>query len=208
MKSNAKPLRAEIKHAAILQAAKKIFLSQGYSLASMDGIALEANVSKRTIYDHFNTKKGLFEAMLNMHWITLMESPQQLFSSKHNISKQLQHFANIFLEFLYQPDTIALFRLLIAEADQFPELMTHLVIDEKAPFTRALINFLQDKKKSRELCIDHPDRSAAYFMGMLKEYHFWPMMLGFSQQKHLPRKNHLIDEVVSVFLKAYQPKQQ
>ncbi len=200
-----KPSRTEIKHEAILMAAKKVFLTQGYSLASMDEIASTASVSKRTVYDHFKTKKALFESMLNTHWQTVSVSHRQLFTEKDTISVQLTQFARTFLKFLYQEDTIALFRLLIAETNQFPDLTSDVVIADKAPFTRLLAQFLTMKKSSGELSIDSPERSAAYFIGMLKEYHFWPMMLGFTKQKQLSHQNNLIDDVVRVFLKVYQP---
>lgn len=203
MSDKKKPTRTEIKQEAILKAAKKIFLKQGYSLASMESIASEANVSKRTVYGHFKTKKALFESMLSAHWQAVAISHQQLFIKQEAIALQLMHFAKAFLKFLYQPDTIALFRLLIAESNQFPDLVSEMVIDGKAPFTRSLVQFLNDKKVSGELSIENPERAAAYFIGMLKEYHFWPMMLGFTQQKKPLNQVALIEEVVFLFLKAY-----
>ncbi len=197
--------RSEIKHEAILVAAKKVFLTQGYNLASMDQIASEANVSKRTVYDHFETKKNLFESMLIAHWQAVSISYQQLFIESDSIAVQLTLFAKAFLKFIYQTDTVALFRLLIAESNQFPDLASEIVIDKKAPFTRLLVQFLDSKKSSGELSIDNPERSAAYFIGMLKEYHFWPMMLGFTKQKQLSHQSSFIDDVVRVFLKAYHP---
>lgn len=202
--SKDKPLRTEIKHKAILNAAKNTFLKQGYNATSMDEIALQANVSKRTIYDHFGTKKELFESMLNTHWEVVSTHNNQLFTGQGLLADLLKDFARAFLKFLYQQDTIALFRLLISEANQFPYLTSHIVIDGKAPFTRALIEFLDQKKTTGELSIDNPEQAASYFMGMLKEYHFWPMMLGFTKQKKPENQNDLINDVVAIFLKAYK----
>jgi AcrR family transcriptional regulator len=195
--------RTTIKHAAILTAAKKVFLKQGYRESSMDEIARQANVSKRTIYDHFCTKKQLFESMLQSHWEMVSAKTPDLFKhSTSTIADQLKQFSCLFFEFLYHADTIALFRLLISEANEFSDLTSSLVTNEKAPFTRALIEFLTSKKISGELIIENPDQSAAYLMGMLKEYHFWPMMLGFSKQKKISDVNAFIDNVVSAFLKT------
>src|SRR3954469_9773079 len=45
---------------AILDAATTVFLREGYERASVDTIAAEAGVSKRTIYNHFRDKRELF----------------------------------------------------------------------------------------------------------------------------------------------------
>ena len=50
------------KRQAILEAAKVLFLSNGYASTSMDAVAAEAGVSKLTVYSHFNDKETLFTA--------------------------------------------------------------------------------------------------------------------------------------------------
>ena len=53
-KKNAR--RKSPKRAAVIEAATEEFLSRGFSGTSMDRIAEVANVSKRTVYDHFPSK--------------------------------------------------------------------------------------------------------------------------------------------------------
>jgi len=50
---------------SILEAAKKVFFSKGYLKVTMDEIALEAEISKPTIYQYFKTKDDLY-ASLNL----------------------------------------------------------------------------------------------------------------------------------------------
>ena len=54
----------ERRHQEILDAAKRVFLTKGFERATMDEIALEAAVSKPTIYQHFKTKDDLYVALL------------------------------------------------------------------------------------------------------------------------------------------------
>jgi len=49
---------------SILGAAKKVFFSKGYVKATMDEIALEAEISKPTIYQYFKTKDDLFFSLM------------------------------------------------------------------------------------------------------------------------------------------------
>ncbi|MEV0210685.1 TetR/AcrR family transcriptional regulator [Streptomyces sp. NPDC050788] len=53
-------LRSEGKKTAILAAAEALFLAEGYERASVDAIASRAQVSKRTLYDHFGGKETIF----------------------------------------------------------------------------------------------------------------------------------------------------
>ncbi|HEX7915780.1 helix-turn-helix domain-containing protein, partial [Rudaea sp.] len=48
------------KRAAILDAAKQLFVKQGFEGTSMDAIANKAGVSKLTVYSHYRDKETLF----------------------------------------------------------------------------------------------------------------------------------------------------
>ncbi|MEV0388129.1 TetR/AcrR family transcriptional regulator [Nonomuraea sp. NPDC050643] len=56
--------RSEGKKAAILDAAEALFIAEGYDRASVDAIAARAQVSKRTVYDHFGEKGTIFLRVL------------------------------------------------------------------------------------------------------------------------------------------------
>ena len=55
------------KRAAILDAAKRMFVSHGFERVSMDQIAAEAGVSKLTVYSHFGDKDRLFAEAVRAH---------------------------------------------------------------------------------------------------------------------------------------------
>ena len=49
---------------SILDAAAKVFLAKGYTKATMDDIALEAEITKPTIYQYFETKEHLYFSLM------------------------------------------------------------------------------------------------------------------------------------------------
>jgi len=51
---------APAKRAAIESAAHALFLRDGYARTSVDAVAREAGVSKRTVYDYYGDKQRLF----------------------------------------------------------------------------------------------------------------------------------------------------
>ncbi|HCR79885.1 MAG TPA: TetR family transcriptional regulator, partial [Alcanivorax sp.] len=50
------------KREAILDAAKALFIAQGFAGTSMDAVATEAGASKLTVYSHLSDKATLFAA--------------------------------------------------------------------------------------------------------------------------------------------------
>ncbi|QKW09201.1 TetR/AcrR family transcriptional regulator [Streptomyces sp. NA04227] len=53
------------KRAAILTAARELFLADGFDRSSVDAIAARAEVSKRTVYDYFGDKQTLLRAVVD-----------------------------------------------------------------------------------------------------------------------------------------------
>ncbi|WP_328609625.1 TetR/AcrR family transcriptional regulator [Amycolatopsis sp. NBC_00345] len=52
------------KRAAVLTAGRALFLGDGYERTSVDAVAARAGISKRTVYDYFGDKDGLFDAVI------------------------------------------------------------------------------------------------------------------------------------------------
>ena len=67
---------------AILEAAKDVFLDQGYELATMDAIAERAATTKRTVYAHFEHKQALFAAMVE-HSAGMLDRKSTRLNSSH-----------------------------------------------------------------------------------------------------------------------------
>ncbi len=57
--------RSPLKRIAVLEAAQVLFLTEGYERTSVDAIAARAEVSKRTVYDHFGDKERIYASVLD-----------------------------------------------------------------------------------------------------------------------------------------------
>ncbi|WP_129843262.1 TetR/AcrR family transcriptional regulator [Streptomyces sp. RFCAC02] len=66
--------RAAAKRAAVLAAARELFVVDGIERTSMDAVAARANVSKRTVYDYYGDKKSLFLSVLEDAGTSLLAS--------------------------------------------------------------------------------------------------------------------------------------
>jgi AcrR family transcriptional regulator len=59
-----RPRRDPVRREALLQVAARVFARSGFAATSMDDIAVEGGVSKLVAYRHFETKEGLYRAVL------------------------------------------------------------------------------------------------------------------------------------------------
>ncbi|MFI0464805.1 TetR/AcrR family transcriptional regulator [Saccharopolyspora sp. 5N102] len=113
------------KRRAIEQAARKVFGREGYTRASVDAIAAEAQVSKRTIYNHFADKEQLFlsVALDGAHEVTdaiarLMELHlRKIVDLEEDLVAFCRDRVAAVAEF---PDHFALVRTLEAEVTRIP----------------------------------------------------------------------------------------
>ncbi|GAA1536092.1 TetR/AcrR family transcriptional regulator [Streptomyces albidochromogenes] len=117
--------RSARKHQAIMDAATTVFLDKGYSGTSMDDIAKLAAVSKQTVYKHFADKEKLF-ADIVLATTDRLDTAIDLLAGipidADNLEENLTRLARQFLTTLTHPQVIQLRRLIIANADTFPDL--------------------------------------------------------------------------------------
>ncbi len=113
------------KHAAILAAARALFLAHGYGGTSMDAVAAHARVSKQTVYSHFSDKQRLFVEIVTSA-VDEVSDPVYAevlaLSDSGDPARDLADLARRQLTGVMAPDLLALRRLVIAEATRFPQL--------------------------------------------------------------------------------------
>ncbi|MBO5237133.1 MAG: TetR/AcrR family transcriptional regulator [Spirochaetaceae bacterium] len=59
---------------AILETALKLFMEKGYSATGISEIVEQTGVTKPTLYYFYNSKAGLFQALLNEYYTKLIDS--------------------------------------------------------------------------------------------------------------------------------------
>jgi TetR/AcrR family transcriptional repressor of mexJK operon len=103
------------KQESILIAARQVFLDLGYASASMGVVAARANVSKATVYAHFDNKRTLFEAVISRRCEETFNNigiPEQYTDAR----QALQHLAENFLGLILSPEALAIHRVVLGES--------------------------------------------------------------------------------------------
>jgi AcrR family transcriptional regulator len=62
--SRAQPLPPDERRAQLLAAARQVFSARGYHAASVSDVLVEAGVARGTFYNHFESKRAVFGAVL------------------------------------------------------------------------------------------------------------------------------------------------
>ncbi|TLP71240.1 TetR/AcrR family transcriptional regulator [Nesterenkonia sphaerica] len=110
---------------AIIDAATTLFLNQGYPATTMDDIAEVAGVSKRTVYNNFPDKEGLFrEVVLAVTSFVdefINEAVREL-ADAAEVELSLKDLAARLASSVIGDGVVRLRRLIIGEAHRFPDL--------------------------------------------------------------------------------------
>jgi TetR/AcrR family transcriptional regulator, mexJK operon transcriptional repressor len=166
----ARERRSDRKQREIMAAAASLFLKNGYDGTSMDDIATLAGVSKPTVYKHFSDKERLFAAIAlatTDDVLQLVQVVTETFQRTEDIAGGLLTLAQRFLAELMRPDVLRLRRLIIANAERFPEVGQTWY---QQGFGRVLIALANSFEKFAErglLSVDDPTMAANHFVGLL-----------------------------------------
>lgn len=115
------------KRRAVLDAAAEVFCREGYAGASIDAVAVEAGVSRQTIYNQIGDKEKLFKAVV----ADITERSSAAFFAlldtfpvaPENLEAELTTFARHLLDhFMCDRDGQALRTLIATESARYPEL--------------------------------------------------------------------------------------
>ena len=118
-------MRKEEKRRAILDAALAEFLESGFLGAGMDRVAARAGASKVTVYAHFADKQALFGAVCVRAIADAERAGSDLvdaLAETTDLPGDLRAFARKHIAGVLAPHLIQLRRMMIGEAQRFPEL--------------------------------------------------------------------------------------
>jgi TetR/AcrR family transcriptional repressor of mexJK operon len=201
--------RTDRRRAAIIEAAVDVFLRNGYLGATTDEVATRAAVSKQTLYKHFSDKQNLFaEAILDSTIRVgegLATAAANALRDAKDPRKGLREVAEIFLRSMLKPEVVRLRRLVIAEADRFPEVGRAWF---ERGFERTLVAVGEAVGGLADRGLLHnvadPTLAAHQFAGLVMYQPMNQLMFAGSQTRPSPaRLRKIADAAVEMFLATY-----
>ncbi len=198
MQASQEPVEIVAPRERILAAARKIFLDGLPEHATMDAVAQQAGMSKKTIYREFKSQVELLGALLleNVADMGAFPPPQQ----NGDIELELYGMLVRMVTHFTSPRSMALARLLMSEVRRYPELIN---ASKPKGFPRELLaNWLDSPVVRARFAIADADDAAAMLFGMVMQDSGFRLMV--DSNATLPV--HVIEvrarRAVTIFLKG------
>jgi TetR/AcrR family transcriptional regulator, regulator of autoinduction and epiphytic fitness len=191
------------KRAAILVAAIEVFHDFGFDNASMDHIAEVAAVSKRTVYNHFESKEKLFVAMVEQ----LKESAQAAvlisYDPDRALKVQVEEFCRSVIDFHSREESRRLARIVVSKFLTDPASAQELFGNAKI-FETALLDWMNAVQAAGQLKTFPAAIVARQLLAMLETFCVWPQLLRGASPPTKQQRNQVAAEATAMFLRCYE----
>lgn len=190
------------KRAAILTAAVAVFHEHGFDNSSMDHIAEVAQVSKRTVYNHFESKEKLFVAIVEQLKSNANASAPLKYDGDRPLAEQLNTFLRSVIDFHSRPDSRQLARVVVSRLLSDPALTQELFGNAKI-FEETLLEWMNEAQQAHKLKSFNTAIVARQILAMLETFCIWPQLLRDADPPTAKLRNQVVQEATSMFLSCY-----
>lgn len=190
--------RTEKKRKDIIGAAINEFREQGFLGAKTTSIAKKANVSSRTLYNHFESKEALFEAISEIMVAQNRRMAPVPYDPDRDFVEQLKEALWRYVAVITDETALGLNRMVISELIRdlnrsrafFSESETH-----DYPIT-LLISEAMEAGVIRQA---EPAYATNQLLALVKNFYFWPeFFLGEN-----PTPKEVLDDCIAMFMAHY-----
>nr|WP_254440749.1 TetR/AcrR family transcriptional regulator [Ruegeria sp. HKCCA6837] len=193
--------RTEKKRKDIIDAAIDEFKEQGFLGANTTSIAKKANVSSRTLYNHFESKEALFDAISEIMLEQNRSMEPVAYDPDRDFAEQLKDALWHYVSVITEETAIGLNRMVLSELirdlDRSRQFFT-VTESHDYPMT-GLISGAMDAGMIRKA---DPVFATNQLLALVKNFYFWPeFFLGEN-----PTQSETMDDCVAMFLAHYKRK--
>lgn len=192
----------EIKREQIIEAAVVEFKAHGYRATSMDSIAAAARVSKRTVYNHFECKEQLFQAITQELFDRAIQVSEHPYQPDVPVRQQLKAIAEQEMALLTSEDFLGLARVITSESLSSPEL-TKSNFDEFQESSIGVVKWIREAVADGKLSVNDPVDGGKRFLALIEAFAFWPQLFSYKPVPSRKEQNDIIDAAVEMFLNTY-----
>ena len=192
------------------EAARTLFLRQGYAGTTMDEIAALAGLTKRTLYNVYGDKEDLFVRItaevtaLADGFVSELRTTFEAATSAEDLRGVLGDLGRRLALAILQPGIVALRRLLIGEARHFPQLAADYFNRAPGQVIDAIAGWFERLDQAELLQASDPRRAAAQFAYLIVGEPLDRAVLTGT----IPQKAEILacaDEGVETFMARYRP---
>lgn len=155
--------RRDRRREAILDVASAVFSEQGYAATSMSTIAARLGGSKGTLYNYFRSKAELFDAFVREYCAQHAEYVFGVPLEGNDVEAVLTGVGDRFLHLVLDEESISFYRLVMAEAQHYPEIGQTLYRSGYLIAVQRLAEYLKPARARGAIVADDCSRAAEDF---------------------------------------------
>lgn len=196
-----RPTKAQmiLRDERLLRTATQLFITKGFANTTLEGLASQARVAPRTIYEKYGGKDEIFAAVIQRQ-LTYLADFKLEFDDKAPVATALNQVAWKLLEFCTAPESVALQRLLTAESTRFPDLMLAMSQEGHHKVLGTVTHVLTQARQHGALRIKNMKLATQIFVELTVG---WALMLGMvGDWTTFPSKKDMTEKV-DLFLRSY-----
>lgn len=167
----------------------------------MAEVAARARASKATIYHHFGSKEQLLAA--------IVDTMARRIIGDHGMDETIEVRRNLIdygvalLDLVLDTKTMALHRVIIAEAPRMPDLGPTYYQHGPQRTLDLLVAYLSRMTAVGKLACDHPDDAAVLLSGMIVGFHWQRAMISAAPPLDHAARTPWVESCVDLFLARY-----
>lgn len=160
--------QAEARHNELLARALDHFLDKGYEPATIEAIAADVGMTKRTVYGLYADKASLFRAAVHRA-IERYTIPIERIQATDcgDLQQTLRNIARQRIDLVSSPEGLKLQRIINTESYRFPEIFTEVYEVGALPTIKFLAGLLRRETAAGRLAVEEPAKAANVFMSMV-----------------------------------------
>jgi AcrR family transcriptional regulator len=191
----------------LIESAETIFVELGYTAASVDDIARHAGMSKKTLYQLFDTKESLFAAVIAARRAALKEMIEAQCCGDARAPEDVLHlFLGQVARFVLARRQSALYRLVIAESQRAPELARAFYREGPSKVRLALTQWLERQREEGKMTVPDPDSAASMLFSMVIGEPQMRLLIGDLYEPDEKAIDERVERAVNLFLAGALPR--
>lgn len=158
--------RKQDRRDAIVAAARRSFLEDGYAATSMSGLLKTLGGSKATLWSYFRSKEELFAAVIADVTAGFRQQVTGELLTPGEMEATFVNFCRVFMNKTAHADAVAAWRLVVGESGRFPEVGQIFYDQAAGHIERALATYIAEQIAAGRLRDEGATDMARVLIGM------------------------------------------
>ena len=187
----------------VLDAARVVFMREGFEGASMDEVAASAKVSKATVYSYFPDKNLLFLEAAKSEISRITQEAENVAAVDAPVETVLRFMARTIVDFYMSNFGQSIFRVCVSESTRFPELGRTFYETGPKMGAERLTSYFTYMTEQGALNVDDAPLAADQFAELCRADLFQRVVFGLADTITPAYIDHVIDGAVATFLARF-----